>query len=254
MQEERRVYLIKNLIDENPNYYNWKIPASEKEQKLMLRALFNVRPPKEISPEFKLIQDQYLRIENAEKGIVNDDFRDGINIWQGDITRLRVDAIVNVANREMTGCYIPNHSCIDNAIHTYAGIELRNECAKLMKAQGHTEPTGQAKITSAYNLPSKYVIHTVGPIIERQLSIEEVNQLASCYKSCLQVANENRVESIAFLCISTGVFHFPNRLAAEIAVKTVKEFFKEKSSIKKVIFNVFKNQDKAIYEQILGYA
>ena len=153
----------------------------------------------------------------------------------------------------MTGCYIPNHNCIDNAIHTYAGIELRNECAKLIRAQGHSEPTGQAKLTSAFNLPSKYVIHTVGPVVEGQLSTEKVRQLASCYKNCLQLADKNKVESIAFPCISTGVFHFPNQLAAEIAVKTVKSFLKEKSNIKKVIFNVFKNQDKAIYEQILKY-
>ena len=253
MQKQRQIYLIKKLLEENPNYRNLKIPNSENEQKLILRALFNVRLPKEISPEFKLIQDQYLKIENSNKGIVDDDFKDGISIWQGDITRLKVDAIVNAANSKMTGCYIPNHNCIDNAIHTYAGIELRNECAKLIRAQGHSEPTGQAKLTSAFNLPSKYVIHTVGPVVEGRLSTEKVRQLASCYKNCLQLADKNKVESIAFPCISTGVFHFPNQLAAEIAVKTVKSFLKEKSNIKKVIFNVFKNQDKAIYEQILKY-
>lgn len=253
MQEKRRLYLIKKLIEEKPEYQNLKIPQGEDEQKALLRALLNVRLPKEISSEFKLIQDQYLQLETAEKGIVNADiFAPGINIWQGDITKLKVDAIVNAANNGMTGCYVPNHSCIDNAIHTFAGIELRNECDKLMKKQGYPEPTGQAKITPAFNLPSKYVIHTVGPIVENTQPTEiEKEQLASSYHSSLEIAAENAVKSIAFPCISTGVFHFPNQLAAEIAVKTVKEFMQNNNEIKKVIFNVFKNQDKEIYERLL---
>ena len=253
MLDQRRIYLIKKLIEENSEYKDLKIPQSDIEQKALLRALFNVRLPKEISPEFKLIQDQYLQFETVKKGIVGvENFKDGMNIWQGDITRLKVDAIVNAANNGMTGCYVPNHSCIDNAIHTFAGIELRNECDKLMKKQGYPEPTGQAKITPAFNLPSKYVIHTVGPIVENtQLTEIEKEQLASSYHSSLEIAAENAVKSIAFPCISTGVFHFPNQLAAEIAVKTVKEFMQNNNEIEKVIFNVFKNQDKEIYERLL---
>ena len=151
----------------------------------------------------------------------------------------------------MTGCYIPNHRCIDNAIHTFAGVELRLACAELMEQQGHPEPTGQAKITPAFNLPCRYVLHTVGPIISGRVTKEDKELLASCYRSCLTLASENSLESVAFCCISTGEFHFSNEQAAQIAVETVKQFMNRNTGVKKVIFNVFKDLDKAIYEKLL---
>lgn len=193
--------------------------------------------------------------EKEEKGIIDvrnlPEIRKGISIWQGDITSLKCDAIVNAANSGMTGCYVPNHRCIDNCIHSYAGIQLLLECAELMEKQGYEEPTGHAKITNGYNLPCKYVIHTVGPIIYNRVRIEDERLLADCYRSCLELAAENKLESIAFCCISTGEFHFPNERAAEIAVETVEAFLKKQSGIKKVVFNVFKDMDKRIYEKLL---
>lgn len=250
---EKRCYLIQALIHENPEYRTIQIPTNSEQQQLLLRALMNVRAPKEISDEFQAIQDAYLKEDALAKGIVADDkFPTGISIWQGDITGLGTDAIVNAANSGMTGCYIPNHSCIDNAIHTFAGIELRNKCAEIMQEQGHPEETGLAKITPAYNLPSKYIIHTVGPIVQTATSTDlEIQQLRSSYHSALKLAAENKLDSIAFPCISTGVFHFPNLLAAQIAVDEVSKFLQQNTSIKKVIFNVFKDQDKAIYQELL---
>ena len=175
----------------------------------------------------------------------------GLYLWQGDITTLKCDAIVNAANSDMTGCYCPNHSCIDNAIHTYAGVQLRLACAEIIDRQGHPEPTGQAKITAAFDLPCRYVLHTVGPIINGRVTKADKELLSSCYRSCLELAAEKGLESVAFCCISTGEFHFPNQLAAEIAVQTVKEFLQTPTSIKKVIFNVFKDMDKKIYERLL---
>lgn len=252
-QEKRRRYLIKKLLQESPQYQDIEIPQSVESQKLLLRALFNVRQPQTISPQFKLIENMYLREENAQKGIVDSESLSGkIAIWQGDITRLKVDAIVNAANSGLTGCYLPNHNCIDNMIHTFAGIELRNACAKIMKKQGHPEPTGQAKITSAFNLPSKYVIHTVGPIIENEKPTKEQQQLlSSSYLNALKVAADHNLKTIAFPCISTGIFHFPNDLAAQIAVKTVKDFLAENTTIEKVIFDVYEEKDKIIYEKLL---
>ena len=201
------------------------------------------------------MQDEYLKEEINKKGIVDinnlNPIQKGIYLWQGDITTLRCDAIVNAANSAMTGCYVPNHRCIDNAIHSFAGVELRLECDEIMNRQGHGEPTGQAKITNAYNLPCKYIIHTVGPIISYKLTSEDCELLASCYRSCLNLAAKNNLESIAFCCISTGEFHFPNDKAAQIAIKTVEEFMKKDTSVKKVIFNVFKDMDKEIYRELL---
>lgn len=252
-QTLRRIYLIKKLLNENPEYKDIQIPQDEKTQRLLLRALFNVREPKRISLKFKVIQDQYLKIENAQKGtIAADSFKPGISIWQGDITRLGTDAIVNAANSGMTGCYQPNHACIDNAIHTFAGIELRNKCNELMQKQGHLEETGKAKITPAYNLPSKYVIHTVGPIVQGPVTDLQKEQLKNCYLNCLKLADQNHLQSIAFPCISTGIFSFPNELAAEIAVNTVIEYLQSKTNIKKVVFNVFKEKDRRIYESLLA--
>lgn len=175
----------------------------------------------------------------------------GIYLWQGDITTLHCDAIVNAANSGMTGCYVPNHRCIDNCIHTFAGIQLRLACEEMMEKQGHEEPTGQAKITPAFNLPCKYILHTVGPIIYGKLRQKDCELLASCYRSCLNLAAENGLESVAFCCISTGEFHFPNEKAAEIAVETVQEFLQKKTSVKKVIFNVFKDTGREIYKHLL---
>ena len=204
---------------------------------------------------FLKVQDEYLKEEIKKKGIVDinnlNPIQKGIYLWQGDITTLRCDAIVNAANSAMTGCYLPNHRCIDNAIHSFAGVELRLECDEIMNRQGHGEPTGQAKITNAYNLPCKYIIHTVGPIISYKLTSEDCELLASCYRSCLNLAAKNNLESIAFCCISTGEFHFPNDKAAQIAIKTVEEFMKKDTSVKKVIFNVFKDMDKEIYRELL---
>nr|MCR5023164.1 protein-ADP-ribose hydrolase [Lachnospiraceae bacterium] len=177
---------------------------------------------------------------------------DGIYLWQGDITTLRCDAIVNAANSGMTGCYQPCHNCIDNCIHTYAGIQLRNTCADIMEKQGHEEPTGQAKITSGFNLPCKYVLHTVGPIVSGSLTKEHEELLASCYRSCLELADKSGVKSIAFCCISTGVFMFPNKRAAEIAVQTVRDYRKLYGNGIEVIFNVWKDIDYEIYRELLG--
>lgn len=255
-QEERRRWLIQRLLEESPYCWNYRIPEEEQEQKVLLRSLMNVRMPGEIDQEFLAVQDAYLRQVNREKGIVTLDemqeVQPDLYIWQGDITRLQTGAIVNAANSGMTGCYQPCHNCIDNCIHTYAGIQLRNYCNDLMQKQGKEEPTGQAKITPAFNLPCDYVIHTVGPIVEGFLRKKHEELLASCYRSCLKMADENGVQSIAFCCISTGVFLFPNRRAAEIAVQTVKNYKKELKSAIKVIFNVFKEEDLEIYHEILG--
>ena len=253
-QAERRVFLIRYLLAERQE--TAEIPMAAEKQRLLLRGLMNVRPPQEIGADFLTVQNEYLRTEREAAGITDVDtltpLRPGLYLWQGDITTLRCDAIVNAANSGMTGCYVPNHHCIDNAIHTFAGVELRLACAQLMEQQGYPEPTGQAKCTPGFYLPCRYVLHTVGPIISGRVTKEDKELLASCYRSCLELAAENDLESVAFCCISTGEFHFPNDLAAEIAVRTVKEYLKKQTSVKKVIFNVFKDLDKSIYARLLG--
>jgi len=248
-QEERRRILIKALLDERG--MEASIPEDECGQWRLLRALMNVREPMPMDSELLRIQDECLHEEIMRKGIVDyktlSPISDGIYLWQGDITRLKCDAIVNAANSQMLGCFYPNHGCIDNAIHTYAGVELRLFCSKIMKAQGHEEPTGSAKITPAFNLPSKHVIHTVGPIVSGYLSNKHERLLASCYDSCLNLASEYGLKSIAFCCISTGEFGFPNKRAAEIAIETVKQH----KAVSDVIFNVFKDQDYEIYKRLL---
>lgn len=255
-QSERRNYLIQKLLEEQPQYAKMQIPRRREEQKMLLRSLMNIRMPGELSEEFLQIQDAYLSEENATKGVVTpadmEELSPEIYLWKGDITRLQVGAIVNAANSGMTGCYQPCHNCIDNCIHTYAGIELRNYCNELMLRQGHEEPTGQAKITPAFNLPCDYVIHTVGPIVRGKLTVEHESLLMSCYESCLRIAEENNLESIAFCCISTGVFMFPNERAAELAIQTVKQYKDRTKSKIKVIFNVFKEEDERIYRRFLG--
>ena len=260
--------LINYLLKEEPQYSEMQIPTTEQGKHDLFRALCNVREPKPVSEEFLRLQDEELQAQLQEKGIVElvdimDVGRDApwhvstekqLLLWQGDITRLKVDAIVNAANAQMLGCFHPLHKCIDNAIHSAAGVQLREECHQLMQQQGHLEPTGTAKITKAYNLPCKHVIHTVGPIIPNGIPTTlQKEQLASCYRSIMLLADKNRLESIAFCCISTGEFRFPNQLAAEIAVKTVSDFFVEhpESSVKQVVFNVFKNLDKDIYGRLL---
>lgn len=255
-QDQRRQYLIRALLEEKPEYNGMTIPCSEREQKDLLRGLLNVRLPGNISDEYLKIQDEYLQEETAHKGITSlsdlKPIQDGIYLWQGDITTLECDAIVNAANSGMTGCYVPCHACIDNCIHTYAGIQLRNVCADIMSRQGYKEPTGCAQITPAFNLPCKYVLHTVGPIITGVLTKEDKELLASCYKSCLELADKNNIKSVAFCCISTGEFHFPNEEAAKIAVDTVKEYREMNNRKIEVIFNVWKDIDHRIYKGLLG--
>ena len=256
--EEQRKYLIEKLLEEDPQYRNMEIPEEEQEQKDLLRALMNIRMPKKISPSFLEIQDVYLQEENRRQGITDIDdlkpcaFDERIFLWQGNITQLRCDAIVNPANSQLLGCFRPLHNCADNIIHSKAGIQLRLACDRIMRIQGHEEETGKAKITPAYNLPSKYVLHTVGPIVDGRLTKQHEEMLASCYRSCLELADANNVKSIAFCCISTGVFMFPNRRAAEIAVDTVIQYLKETGSQMKVIFNVYKDMDLTIYRELLN--
>lgn len=251
-QAERRSFLITYLLNERGESAN--IPIDEYNQKRILRSLFNIRMPKAVTPDFLQIQDEYLQEENRRKGITDiadlEPAQDHIYLWQGDITTLKCDAIVNAANSQMLGCFNPCHGCIDNAIHTFAGLQLRDTCNEIMQKQGHSEPTGQSKITPAYNLPCKYVIHTVGPIVSGTLTDEDCELLKSCYLSCLQIAVEKGLKSIAFCCISTGVFGFPQFEAAQIAVSTVKEFQKHHEI--EVIFNVFKDSDKQIYRELLS--
>ena len=255
-QSERRLYLITELKKENPQYAELPVPSDTAEQKHLLRALFNVRPPKPCDADFLQVQDEYLREETFQKGVTDladlTPIRPDIYLWQGDITTLKCDAIVNAANSQMLGCFCPNHGCIDNAIHTFAGVQLRLSCAELMAKQGYDEPTGQAKITPAFNLPCRYVIHTVGPIVGGRLTERDCELLRSCYRSCLALADEKQLASIAFCCISTGEFRFPNERAAEIAIQAVKDYKKETKSGIKVIFDVWKNKDYEIYTRLLG--
>ena len=255
-QSERRVYLIETLLRENPKYRGMPLPKDRQGQKDLLRVLMNVRMPGVLSDEYQRIEAEYLTQENAEKGIISIDdltpVQDKMYLWQGDITRLACDAIVNAANSQLLGCFHPLHNCIDNCIHSAAGLSLRNACYDIMQRQGHEEPTGQAKLTAAYHLPSQYVIHTVGPIVSGRLMQSHCEELASCYRSCFTLAEENGLHSIAYCCISTGVFGFPQREAAEIAVQTVEECLERSSSDIRVIFNVFTDKDRQIYEQLLS--
>lgn len=256
--EEKRTYLIRELLAELPDCSGMGIPDHEGEQKRLLRSLMNIRPPRQVSDQFLRIQDEYLREEAARKGITDaaalpasgPDSR--LLLWKGDITTLKIDAIVNAANSSLRGCFIPCHSCVDNIIHSVSGIQLRLACDRIMKEQGYDEPTGRAKITPAYNLPSRYVIHTVGPIVTGRLTDKHCRQLADCYQSCLELAAKNGLKSIAFCCISTGEFHFPRERAAEIAVQTVVDYLAADRRIEKVVFNVFKQEDYDIYRKLMG--
>lgn len=255
-QTERRLFLIRELLAERPDCRDMEIPANTQAQKRLLRSLLNLRMPRPVSRAFLEIQDAYLQAETAGKGVTNladlQPVRDGLYIWQGDITTLRCDAIVNAANAQMLGCFCPCHGCIDNAIHTFSGVQLRAACAELMRRQGHEESAGGAKITPAYNLPCQYVLHTVGPVIHGEVTKKDEELLAACYRSCLKLAEANGIQSMAFCCISTGEFHFSNQRAAEIAVRTVSAYKQRTQSKMKVIFNVFKETDLHIYRALLG--
>ena len=248
-------FLNASLMKSMPQLEIVNIPNNATAQRKLLRALMNICPPIELDEKFLRLQDELLSAEVSERGIVKAEdipnVAPHIKIWRGDITRLAVDAIVNAANEKLLGCFVPLHGCIDNAIHSAAGLQLRAACKKIMDEQGHDEPTGSAKITPAFNLPSKFILHTVGPIIppNREPNIAEENLLAACYESCLTLAAEHDLRSIAFCCISTGEFHFPNRRAAEIAVATVKNFLATHKL--EIIFNVFKEVDEQIYHELL---
>ena len=245
------------LLTEMPEYRAQasEVGVSEEQQRRLLRALMNARPPRPLSEDFLTLQDELLSAEREARGVVDvmalpSDASDArIALWQGDITRLAADAIVNAA---LLGCFIPCHRCIDNAIHSAAGLQLRAACAALMEEQGHPEETGTAQITEGYNLPARHVIHTVGPIVSGALTDRHRAQLASCYRSCLSLAAEHGLRSIAFCCISTGEFHFPRAAAAEIAVREVRDFLTRDTSIERVVFNVFKDEDRNIYERFLS--
>lgn len=252
-------YILEILLTEQDHSFE-SIPSVVNEKLQLMRMLMNMRQPIPVTNQFLLAQDVVLKELRQIKGdvtlenILPNIIDERIRLWQGDITRLKVEAIVNAANSQMLGCFSPLHGCIDNAIHSAAGVQLRLECHELMKNQGFPESTGSAKITKGYNLPSKHVIHTVGPIIHSgKPSASEEHQLASCYQSCLQIADKHQLKSIAFCCISTGEFRFPNQRAAEIAINTVLNYFEENktSSIDAVVFNVFKDFDFTIYNKLM---
>ena len=257
-QQKRLRYLVEGLVAEYKEKHNEHIdiPMNEETQFTLFRALCNIRPAGSMPAEWMKVQDEYLNELAREKGIVtiNDMEKRApqIYLWQGDITRLSVDAIVNAANNQLLGCFAPNHRCIDNAIHTFAGIELRMACSRMIEYMDMPEKTGVARKTYGFNLPAKHVIHTVGPIIYDSLTDVEREQLASCYRSCLELANAYSLQSIAFCCISTGEFRFPNEAAAQIAIDTVRTYLKETNSKIQVVFNVFKDIDYDIYDKLLG--
>ena len=251
-------FLNQMLLDEMPEYRQeaGKIPEDRASQRYLLRCLMNVREPMALSEKFLTAQDALLAEEREARGIVHIEALSPLScdprliLWQGDITRLDADAIVNAANSSLLGCFRPGHNCIDNVIHSAAGLQLREECAAIMRRQGHEEPVGTAKITSGYNLPAKHVLHTVGPVISGPLTEQDRSLLASCYRACLALAEENGFKSVAFCCISTGVFHFPKKDAAEIAVATVRQYI-QSSSLEKVVFCVHGDENFKIYQSLL---
>ena len=253
-QKQRREYLIRALLRERRSAC--RIPPGEAEQRRLLRALFNLRPPAPASEAFLSVQDAYLQARLAERGVTHpadlQPVQPGLYLWQGDITTLAADGIVNAANSTLLGCFVPGHGCIDNAIHTFAGVQLRLACAGLMQRQDHAEAPGGAKITPAYNLPSRRVLHTVGPVITGAVTQEDRACLADCYRACLALAAEHGLRSLAFCCISTGEFRFPAAQAAQIAIQTVQAWQRQNSNPLEVIFNVWKDSDRALYQRLLG--
>ncbi len=262
-QEERLDYLVEAFKADSVKYRLLDTPGDTEGKRALLRSLMNIRMPKPLPAEVREVQDEYLKERIRENGVVSPDeipeIRDGLSIWQGDITRLAADAIVNAANSQMLGCFVPMHTCIDNCIHTFAGVELREECGRQMEAlrekygEDYEQPTAVPMLTDAYNLPCKKVIHVVGPIVQFMLTPELERDLADCYRNVLDMCAANGLKSVAFCCISTGVFRFPNRRAAEIAVATVKDWMTaHPGKVERVIFNVFKEEDRKIYEQLLA--
>ncbi len=262
IQETRLDYLVEAFKKDSGEYKDLNVPDNRDEKRMILRSLMNIRMPREISRNVLRMQDEYLTERAKEKGIVELEdipvIRDGLSVWQGDITRLKADAIVNAANSRMLGCFIPMHTCIDNCIHTFAGIQLRAECSRQMEqmrsrfGRNYEQPSSIPMLTDAYNLPAKKVVHVAGPIVERRLTPELESKLGNCYWNVLSICAENDLKSVAFCCISTGLFRFPNQRAAEIAVKTVTEWMStHPGKMERVIFNVFKDEDKTIYEELL---
>lgn len=257
-QDDRRRYLIEYLKSERPEYAGIVVPDDPRQQQSALRALLNVRTPRQTTPEFLAVQDAYLQERARQRGVVDlaqlsaSPLDPELYLWQGDITRLATDAIVNSANDQMMGCYEPLHGCVDNAIHTFAGIQLREVCFAFMQEQGHAEPTGRAKITYGFNLPARYIIHTVGPNVSDSPSKANADTLASCYHSCLALAQAHDLKSIAFCSISTGESHFPAADAARIAVSAVRDFKKDSDSHIRVVFDVFSEEQRRIYQQLLS--
>jgi O-acetyl-ADP-ribose deacetylase (regulator of RNase III) len=262
-QEERLDYLVEEFKTDSGEYRNIDTPKDTEGKRRVLRSLMNIRMPRNISSDVLRVQDEYLKGRSEEKGIVTlsdiPEIRKGLSIWQGDITRLSVDAIVNAANSQMLGCFVPMHTCIDNCIHTYAGVQLRAECSRQMNqlriryGRDYEQPTAVPMLTDGYNLPAKKVIHIVGPIVQYKLTPMLENDLADCYRNTLDMCKETGLKSVAFCCISTGVFRFPNRRAAEIAVETVTSWMSEHpEEMERVIFNVFKEEDRAIYEDLIS--
>ena len=255
-QAERRAFLIGTLLKERPDAGAIETPRSADAQRDLLRALMNVRMPQPVAPEVLRIQDAYLQERLVERGGATKaatlSFRDRIAIWRGDITLLEADAIVNAANSQMLGCFVPGHRCIDNAIHTYAGMQLRLVCDKLMHEQGHEEETARVKVIQAFNLPSRYIFHTVGPIVpSHRPGPREELLLRRCYTSCLEAATERRLGTLAFCCISTGVFGYPQEAAARVAVDAVRQYLDHVDPDLKVVFNVFLASDESIYQKLL---
>lgn len=262
-QEQRLDYLVKEFKAESVEYKDLETPNDREGKKRLLRSLMNIRMPKDMDENIIKIQDEYLAARAEEKGVVSlsdiPAMKGCISIWQGDITRLAVDAVVNAANSQMLGCLIPLHACIDNCIHTFAGIQLRAECDRQMRTlrkkygKNYEQPTAVPMLTDAYNLPAKKVIHIVGPIVQYRLTPELEKELSDCYRNTLDMCIENGLKTVAFCCISTGVFNFPNKRAAEIAVKTVTDWLLENpNKMERVIFNVFKDEDREYYEEELG--
>ena len=262
-QRERLDYLVEEFKMESGEYQDIETPDDTEGKKRILRSLMNIRMPRKMSSDVIRVQDEYLKGRSEEKGIVTvseiPEISDGLSIWQGDITRLAVDAIVNAANSQMLGCFVPMHTCIDNCIHTYAGVQLRAECSRQMDqlrnryGRDYEQPTAVPMLTDGYNLPARKVIHIVGPIVQDKLTPSLEKDLADCYRNTLDMCRENGLRTVAFCCISTGVFRFPNRRAGEIAVETVTDWRrKNPGEIERVIFNVFKEEDKAIYEELLS--
>ena len=261
-QNGRLDYLVEEFKADSVQYKDLQTPKDIEGKRRILRSLMNVRMPRNMDKAVLAVQDEYLQARIRENGIVEPAdipiIRDRMSIWQGDITRLAVDAIVNAANSQMLGCFVPMHTCIDNCIHTFAGVQLRAECARQMEqlksryGRDYEQPTALPMLTDAYNLPARKVIHIVGPIVQGRLTTSLENDLAACYRNTLDMCLENGLKSVAFCCISTGVFHFPNKRAAEIAVQTVTGWLSEHpGGMERVIFNVFKDEDKAYYEQLL---